>query len=565
MQMNPMVFERARAARILVAITFHFDAARLGFLAEVLRSLAEFPVAAMHVAILTNTAQEEELTLLCRLCAESLLGKTFSVRPHGDLAHPFDLTWCHKTIIAEEFIAGSAACYTHFIYIEDDIRLSFANFCYFVDFRERLRAFGLLPAFVRMEYGASLGGFVASDAFWPVYVPVQTHVRLGDITMVNMPNPYNPGFILDVELATEYAGSRSFDWATSAEVCAWGVRERAAMGLCLENVPPPFHTRYVVPVSAQTDMVPPAARISHLPNNYADNPHMPLGKVRMDELFQGARALSNGDWWPSSPAVAASTLPQSGATTSSERYFLVSYHDTILFGEVAAQQFRHGPFGIAPLNLALELEGSRGRLVLLADVPSNDRNLSFATPAGETRVLSDTCDPDLQIEWFADGSIGLRIDELYVAADLDGSVRNDRSWCRAFEQFRLIRTDTIDGLAVVQRHSWTSHGDGQTVTLAPQPIDFGRELPHESSALAATRAPGAIESRRDIVVGPARLRLIGRTPQIVFNRAGDADPNAPLDMFINDITGTRYGFSRLAPPEGEAGRPGGGSPGGRTS
>jgi len=56
--MNPSLSERARAARILGTITFHFDASRLGFLAEVLRSLSEFPVAFMDVVIVTNTFRE---------------------------------------------------------------------------------------------------------------------------------------------------------------------------------------------------------------------------------------------------------------------------------------------------------------------------------------------------------------------------------------------------------------------------------------------------------------------------------------------------------------------------
>ena len=57
-RMNPSLSERARAARILGTITFHFDASRLGFLAEVLRSLSEFPVAFMDVVIVTNTFRE---------------------------------------------------------------------------------------------------------------------------------------------------------------------------------------------------------------------------------------------------------------------------------------------------------------------------------------------------------------------------------------------------------------------------------------------------------------------------------------------------------------------------
>src|SRR5689334_5419353 len=95
---NPLPWERAAAAKILVAITFHFDAARLGFLAEVLRSLSEYPVASMDVALVTNTFAQEHLALLRRLCAETLQGKSGTVRSYGDLRHPYDLTWCHKSI-----------------------------------------------------------------------------------------------------------------------------------------------------------------------------------------------------------------------------------------------------------------------------------------------------------------------------------------------------------------------------------------------------------------------------------------------------------------------------------
>jgi hypothetical protein len=291
MGLNPVVRDRAQAARVLCAITFHFSDTHLGFLAAVLRSLSEFPVADLSVVIVTNTFNEEDLAQLRRLCSEMPSGKSAAIRSYGDLPHPFDLTWCHKAIISEEFAAGGHGRYTHFIYLEDDIELSFANFCYFVEYREILRSFGLLPAFVRVEYSTALGSLVASDAFWPVYVPVQSHICLGDTVLVNMPNPYNPLFILDVELAAEYVRSRSFDHESSRALCSWGVRERAAMGLCLENVPPPFQTRYLVPVCRRTGKLQEFARISHLPNNYANDPRSPLGKLRVDELFVGVHEL----------------------------------------------------------------------------------------------------------------------------------------------------------------------------------------------------------------------------------------------------------------------------------
>jgi hypothetical protein len=291
--MTQAASERAREAHILCAITFHFDSAHLGFLAEVLRSLSAFPVAAMDVVVVTNTLREQDLARLRSLCGDMPSGKNGSIRSYGELDHPHHLTWYHKEIISSEFVKDNQNRYSHFIYLEDDILLSFANFCYFMEFREILRPFGLLPAFLRAEYSANLGALVASDAFWSVYVPVQSHIRLNDTVLVNLPNPYNPCFILDLELAEEYVRSPSFDRDASQAVCRWGVRERAAMGLCLENVPPPFQTRYLVPVSRRTGKLPEFPRISHLPNNYANDPRSPLGKGRLDELFVGVHELAN--------------------------------------------------------------------------------------------------------------------------------------------------------------------------------------------------------------------------------------------------------------------------------
>lgn len=271
---------QASEARILCAITFHFDISRLGFLAEVIRSLSEFTVVSMEIAIVTDATRQDDVALLRRLCFEALPGESADIRCYSELPHPFDLTWCHKTIIAEEFARSNHRRYTHFIYLEDDIRFSFANFCYYVEFREILRGTGLLPAFVRVEYRECLGGLVATDASGPVRVPLQPHFNVGNIILINMPNPYNPCFVIDLELAEEYVQSRSFDQEASRAVCPWGVRERAAMGLCFERIPAHFQSRYLVPAYRQTSMVPTFARIAHLPNNYANDPELALRQAR---------------------------------------------------------------------------------------------------------------------------------------------------------------------------------------------------------------------------------------------------------------------------------------------
>jgi hypothetical protein len=534
--------EHARSSRILCCVTFHFRGWRLAFLAETLRTLSEFEVTSLDVVIVTNSSSVAEIALLDRLAREIFPRKGAQIRTYDDLANPKDLAWCHKAIIADEFVAINQSRYTHFIYLEDDIGLTYSNYCYFLHFRELLRDFRLLPSFVRMDFSAAMGGFVATDAFWPVYVPVQTHLMLGDFVMVNMPNPYNPFFILDQELGKEYVLSRSFNRDSSHEVSNWGVTERAAMGLCLESVPPSFQSRYVVPVSSKSDAVPAAARVRHFPNNYADDPNSPLAKIRIDTLFVGARKLKGDVWWPER------ANHRRSVDDHHERYFLATCHDTIIYLDLDAKRLSHNPFGIAPLNLYLEIKGgSRARLIGCDPVSSADLPISITRDTGDVCWSSESAEADLGVQHFSDGSIGIKRNDFYLAADLDGLVRNNRTWCRLFEQFRLIRTDTIDALAVLQKHAWIGHRDRQIVTLAPQPINFGRVSPHESSALAATLAAGEIERRRDILFGPARIRLDARTRQFEFNRENEADPNSPLKVFITDSTGEKHSFSRGFP------------------
>ena len=297
--MHPPALAQAREARILVAITMHFNAARLEYLAEVMRSLGEFPVAAMHVILVTNTVQEQEQALLQRLCDEIFPHGNASIRGFEYLAHPHYLTWRHREIIANEFLRDNEGRYTHFIYLEDDIRLSFVNFEYFVEFREKLRDAGLLPSFLRVEYNRVLNGFVGSDNKTPVDVSRQARIDVDGVVMTNNPFPYNPCYILDIELAAEFARTRSFGRERSRSATDMDVRERAAMGLCYENVPAPFQSRYVVPISKTTGLTLNRAWVSHLPNNYANDPKSDFGKVRMDALFENVgEAIAKGSGVP---------------------------------------------------------------------------------------------------------------------------------------------------------------------------------------------------------------------------------------------------------------------------
>ena len=228
-------------------------------------------------------------------------------------------------------------------------------------------------------------------------------------------------------------------------------------------------------------------------------------------------------------------------------YYLVSHHDTILYVDEEARRLRHAPFGIAPLNLVLELTGPQGRLMMRRGSSSEVRQVSFTQSAGEIRTGPRRADPDLHIETFADDSIGIRAGERYMRADQIGGVHNDRDWCRDWERYRLVRADTFDMLPVLRRYCWLSHNDRRIVSLAAQPIDFGREQPAEASALATTLAPGAIDLRRELVFGPARIRLVGREPSILVEGPEHGENNPPVRVDIVDVAGIIHRFSRFMP------------------
>src|SRR6202040_3340294 len=108
-----------------------------------------------------------------------------------------------------------------------------------------------------------------------------------------------------------------------------------------------------------------------------------------------------------------------------------------------AQRLRHAPFGVASLNLVLELAGPQGRLMLRRSSSSEGRQISFTQSAGEIRAAPRRADLDLHIETFADDSIGIRAGELYVGADQIGGVRNELHWCRECEHYRLGRVHSL--------------------------------------------------------------------------------------------------------------------------
>ncbi|MEO5348456.1 MAG: hypothetical protein H7836_02265 [Magnetococcus sp. YQC-3] len=293
MSLVDLDFAAAHAAKILATITFHYNPDRLVYLAGVVAALAEFPVKKLDVIILTNSEDKTELSTLVMMCRELLSSpdQSILVVMCQNMAHPFELTWYHKPHIAGKFLSDPVG-YTHFIYLEDDVKISFVNFCYFVTYRKFLQEHTLIPSFLRVEFSENHKRHFNTENVRRVNmetVAQKSIIDYGDYQFLNPPIAYIGMFILDVELAKEYLQSPMMDIVQSANLCpeTWGLRERASAGLLYVNVPEHFSSRYVVPVLKQNNTPAMLSWIYHLPNTYADNPGASIGKITMSDLFNG--------------------------------------------------------------------------------------------------------------------------------------------------------------------------------------------------------------------------------------------------------------------------------------
>ncbi|MCW8306994.1 hypothetical protein AruPA_08090 [Acidiphilium sp. PA] len=273
---------------IMVVVAFKFRTTRLRHLLEVATGFAEYTDAAVDF-IVTTTADDAELATLERsLVPLRTSGMRVSFRQVPfDAAVPYRVTWAHKSLLREVFLADSR--YSHFIYVEDDIRLSQRNFSYFRRFREKLRPYGLLPGFLRYEFNDTDYHTYLVDHREPTRVADSPGIDLGDVRFVNVDPPYQACFVLDRELAAEHAAGPSFD-VEASKIYGHGEAERANLAFSFENIPASggFTSRYVMPLDRNTGLPLHAALIRHLPDNFTNRvpPILKFGTLPIEAMFR---------------------------------------------------------------------------------------------------------------------------------------------------------------------------------------------------------------------------------------------------------------------------------------
>jgi hypothetical protein len=269
----------AHRASVAAFVTFHYRPDKMTFLNRVLRNLSAFQVARMRVTIITNTDNPATRYRIAELCRNHFPLGDYEIASFPGLDPGTMLTWKHKPLLRAAVQAG----HTHFIYLEDDIDLTFENFLYFVRYVDTLNPLGFVPSFLRTEFNNDTGELRSTDATHVTSIGEASLVEVYGQTFASPAVPYCARYVLNKTLADEYVGSRSFDYEQSGEVHDWGIPERAAMGVCWENPVEGYAHRYLLPISPY--LVPlPCCQTPHMPSNYT-NADTPFGRIAVKGLF----------------------------------------------------------------------------------------------------------------------------------------------------------------------------------------------------------------------------------------------------------------------------------------
>jgi hypothetical protein len=265
---------------LCVAITFHYNPKRFKYLEEVTSSLDSL---AEHVKLFVITNQHENIYL--NEIRNYIKVKNFKLVRSGPLAHPYLLTWQHLEILKSEFQSDSSI--SHFMYLEDDIKINPRNISYWLEGRENLRKYGLIPAFLRYEVSGTKFQKCASASKPIIFKKIPKIKIENSYFFLDMAQPYQAMYLLDRELAKEHL----FDNPLISRETIWGIRETAASGLTFVNIPKGFSSRVVLGVNINTFSVDSDALIHHLPNNYVHRRLTEYGKIPVQNFIQKNRNL----------------------------------------------------------------------------------------------------------------------------------------------------------------------------------------------------------------------------------------------------------------------------------
>ncbi|KAK9818872.1 hypothetical protein WJX74_004902 [Apatococcus lobatus] len=248
--------------KVFLCITFHWDVWNLSYLQHVTEELARWPTQ-LDVRVVSN----KHVRLNETFHSWGLPDTIQVVAAPSNLSHPYELAWIHRDLMRDAYETGE---YTAFIYLEDDMRLTWKCITSWAIDQEVLDPMNFQRQFFRTEIAPWNGKEQLSDALQHVYLP--TYGRTLDIGKqkkahqhyIQLPDPYSAVFAATSKLMARFMQSQYW----TQRIGAWPSREMAANGIMFVDPPERFWVAAVVPFFPDKQLLSHEAAIQHLSNRY---------------------------------------------------------------------------------------------------------------------------------------------------------------------------------------------------------------------------------------------------------------------------------------------------------
>ncbi|QWD78218.1 hypothetical protein [Polynucleobacter sp. MWH-Svant-W18] len=255
-----MKLDQSLPKKLAIAVCCHFNESRLIYLDRVTKEFASLGSEVL-VTIVTNTSDAKELGKLNSVISGK--GFEYQIFTPDTLGHPLLLTWAHFAVFKELLKDES---FTHFMYLEDDTLITKENILYWLESRELLRPYSLIPSFLRVEKKANDHQWYSSDCPKPFFIYALPRIKVQEnLGFINFPELYQGMYLLDRMLMQEHFQGPSYN----PNFGVWGIQEKAAQGVTFLNVPKGYTTRNLIPYALNDLKIDTRCLIHHLPNNYA--------------------------------------------------------------------------------------------------------------------------------------------------------------------------------------------------------------------------------------------------------------------------------------------------------
>jgi len=252
---------------LLIHIAFHYNEDRFSYLFDVLAEIGTYDFKRIDVYIDTNSIKLSSAVSKNEFPGLSKL----EVLLHDELEHPYLLTWKHR-----ENIESLRNKYDYFMYLEDDIAVSYDSLLKWRDDSIFLDAYGKIRGFIRTEVN-SRNEIVSSDYKKPVRCKELTVIN--QKTFIKPRNPYQGFWVYSKKQFDDFYSSKC--WINGN--CDWEVRERASAGMIWKGEKHPNNHALVVPVKDLN--IPDYVYVKHLPNNYALNEKEKHGSLKINKII----------------------------------------------------------------------------------------------------------------------------------------------------------------------------------------------------------------------------------------------------------------------------------------